>query len=121
MDGTMRQDDAAVAPAACQRMRDGLEQRRDSDHAEVMRLLNIISKEQADVRNRLYKDNGNKSIQSRLNESDVILDEVIKNQGRMDGALTRLFWAIATPIIAGSLYGMIILIKHVVILVLAKP
>lgn len=73
-------------------------------HRETMGVLNAIN-------NRLYKDNGQKSIQSRLNEQEITITNVAENQRKMDGALTRLFWAVATPLIGGALWGGWLIIK----------
>lgn len=76
-------------------------------HRETMGILNAIN-------NRLYKDNGQKSIQSRLNEQETMINGIADNQKKMDGALTRLFWTIATPLIGASLWVCWIGIKYLI-------
>ncbi|MDD5062788.1 MAG: hypothetical protein PHN44_10965 [Candidatus Marinimicrobia bacterium] len=70
----------------------------DQKHKETMTVL-------TELNNRLYKDNGKKSIQSRLNEQEINIKAVAENQKKMDGALTRLFWTVATPLIMGALWA----------------
>lgn len=81
----------------------------DKKHEETMKVL-------SEINNRLYKDNGQKSIQSRLNEQEVTIGKVTDNQKKMDSALTRLFWAIATPLIGGCIWVGIIAVKYLIII-----
>lgn len=76
-------------------------------HRETMDVLNAIN-------DRLYRDNGQKSIQSRLNDQETTIKNITENQKKMDGALTRLFWTIATPLIGGSLWVCWIGVKYLI-------
>ena len=67
-----------------------------------------------EINHRLYKDNGSKSIQSRLNAQEKSIFDICENQKRMDCALTRLFWAIASPVILGLLWLVFIIAKHLI-------
>jgi len=89
----MRETDEFVTPEACERR-----------HKESGDKYNVLYDLMNKINNRLYIDNGKKSMQSRLNEQEAMIKSIADNQRKMDGALTRLFWTIATPIIGGALW-----------------
>jgi hypothetical protein len=86
--------DAYVTVADCER--------KHKESADSYKSLAGLMNE---INARLFKDNGSKSIQSRLNAQEKSIYDICENQKRMDGALTRLFWTVATPLIMGALWA----------------
>ena len=64
-------------------------------HGELVGLLQ-------DINNRLYKDNGSKSIQSRLNEHEQTMTNVLNAQTNFSAQLTKLFWTLFTLLLGGA-------------------
>ena len=67
----------------------------DQKHGELVGLLQNIN-------DRLYKDNGTKSIQSRLNEHEQTMSNVLAAQTNFNAQLTRLFWTLFTLLLGGA-------------------
>jgi len=87
-----RADDAWVHPAAC-----------DRRHAEIDERLTTIAEMLQSLDNRLYRDNGHRSIQSTLRDHDRVICVVL--------------WAcgiVGTGLIGGILTGVWCLLKYMV-------
>lgn len=53
-----------------------------------------IIKEQIEIRNRLYKDNGKKSIQTKQNEHDLLIQQLADSNDRLSTIVSRVSWTL---------------------------
>jgi hypothetical protein len=65
-----RNTDEFMTPAACDRIHATLELRREEQHKAIMNVIGEIKSGQILLNDRLYKDNGHVSIQTRLDRHE---------------------------------------------------
>jgi hypothetical protein len=108
-----RSDDPWVHPKACDRRHEELAKQQTMRDAAIFTKLEMIEKSQTSLGDRIYKDNGHMSIQSKQNQHDELIRQILAEQKCLNAILSRLTWLVIALLLSGIATGIGLVLKHV--------